>query len=120
MVLSAVVRITSNAHAFRMPSAVDEAFGFCDDLLGQPHCRLVELGERHWDIFRRLCAPVLAGRGADLIVIDDPLKPEEACRYYPPPGNSTNARPPKFPILAEPARSVRTVLAAVALASCRR
>jgi uncharacterized protein len=55
MVLSAVVRITSNARAFRMPSAVDEAFGFCDDLLGQPHCQVVEPGERHWDIFRRLC-----------------------------------------------------------------
>jgi predicted nucleic acid-binding protein len=35
--------------------AVDEAFGFFDDLLGQPHCQLVEPGERHWDIFRRLC-----------------------------------------------------------------
>jgi len=35
--------------------AVDEAFGFCVDLLGQPHCQLVEPGERHWDIFRRLC-----------------------------------------------------------------
>jgi len=55
MVLSAVVRITSNARAFRMPSAIGEAFGFCEDLLGQPHCQVVEPGERHWDIFRRLC-----------------------------------------------------------------
>jgi toxin-antitoxin system PIN domain toxin len=55
MVLSAVVRITTNLRAFRMPSAVDEAFGFCDDLLGQPHCQGVERGGRHWDIFRRLC-----------------------------------------------------------------
>jgi uncharacterized protein len=55
MALSAVVRITSNARAFRMPSAIDEAFGFCDDLLAQPHCQVVEPGERHWDIFRRLC-----------------------------------------------------------------
>lgn len=55
MVLSAVVRITTNARAFRSPSAADEAFGFCGDLLGQPHCQIVEPGERHWDIFRRLC-----------------------------------------------------------------
>src|SRR5215472_4553124 len=55
LVLSAVVRITTNPHAFRMPSAIDEAFGFCDDLLRQPHCQVVEPGERHWDIFQRLC-----------------------------------------------------------------
>ena len=55
MVLSAVVRITTNPRAFKAPSAIEEAFGFCEDLLGQPHCQVVEPGERHWDIFRRLC-----------------------------------------------------------------
>ena len=55
LVLSAVVRITTNARAFRMPSTIDEVFGFCEDLRGQPHCQIVEPGERHWDIFRRLC-----------------------------------------------------------------
>ena len=54
-VLSAVVRITTNPRAFRMPSAIEEAFGFCADLLGQPHCQVVEPGERHWGIFRHLC-----------------------------------------------------------------
>ena len=54
-VLSAVVRITTNARAFKSPSAIEEAFGFCEDLLGQPHCQVVEPGERHWEIFRRLC-----------------------------------------------------------------
>jgi len=55
LVLSAVVRMTTNPRIFRVPSAIDEAFGFCDDLMTQPHCQLVEPGERHWDIFRRLC-----------------------------------------------------------------
>ena len=55
MALSAVVRITTNPRAFRTPSAIEEAFGFCEDLLRQPHCQVVEPGERHWDIFRRLC-----------------------------------------------------------------
>ena len=54
-VLSAVVRITTNVRAFKSPSAIEEAFGFCEDLLGQPHCQVVEPGERHWEIFRRLC-----------------------------------------------------------------
>jgi toxin-antitoxin system PIN domain toxin len=53
--LAAVVRITTNPRAVKEPSAIEEAFGFCEDLLNQPHCQIVEPGERHWDIFRRLC-----------------------------------------------------------------
>jgi predicted nucleic acid-binding protein len=30
MVLKAVVRITTNTRAFRAPSAIEEAFGFCE------------------------------------------------------------------------------------------
>ena len=56
LALSAVVRIATNPRAFVTPSAVEEAFGFCEDLLGQPHCEIVEPGDRHWDIFHRLCA----------------------------------------------------------------
>jgi uncharacterized protein len=53
--LAAVVRITTNFRAFKVPSGIEEAFGFCADLLAQPHCQVVEPGERHSDIFRRLC-----------------------------------------------------------------
>ena len=52
---SAVVRITTDPRIYAEPSALEEAFRFCDNLLGQPHCEVVEPGERHWDIFRRLC-----------------------------------------------------------------
>jgi hypothetical protein len=55
LVLSAVVRIATNPRAFKTPSAIEETFSFCDNLLHQPHCQIVEPGERHWDIFRRLC-----------------------------------------------------------------
>jgi len=55
LVLSALVPITTNPRTFRMPSSIDEAFGFCEDLLGQPHCQVVHPGERHWEIFKRLC-----------------------------------------------------------------
>jgi uncharacterized protein len=55
MALSAVVRITTNPRVFRTPSPLVEAFGFCSDLLGQPHCQAVEPGDRHWDIFQNLC-----------------------------------------------------------------
>lgn len=55
LALSAVVRITTNRRAFGTPSPTEDAFGFCEDLLGQPHCQIVEPGERHWGIFKRLC-----------------------------------------------------------------
>jgi toxin-antitoxin system PIN domain toxin len=54
LVLAAVVRITTNPRAFQTPSDLQEAFRFCDDILSQPHCEIVQPGERHWDIFRRL------------------------------------------------------------------
>ena len=53
--LAAVVRVTTNRRAYPTPSSLDDAFGFSDYLLRQPHCQIVEPGERHWDIFRRLC-----------------------------------------------------------------
>jgi toxin-antitoxin system PIN domain toxin len=55
LVLSAVARITTNPRVFKMPSTIEEAFAFCDNLRAQPHCQSVEPGERHWDIFERLC-----------------------------------------------------------------
>jgi toxin-antitoxin system PIN domain toxin len=55
LALSAVVRITTNLRIYEVPSTLDEAFGYCQDLLGQPHCQIVEPGERHFEIFKRLC-----------------------------------------------------------------
>jgi uncharacterized protein len=55
LTLSALVRITTNRRIYATPSTLEEAFRFCEYLLGQPHCQLVEPGERHWDIFKRLC-----------------------------------------------------------------
>jgi toxin-antitoxin system PIN domain toxin len=53
--LAAVVRITTNRSAFPDPSQPEEAFRFCDYLRTHPNCQIVEPGERHWGIFRRLC-----------------------------------------------------------------
>jgi len=55
LALSALVRITTNTRTYVPPSSHESAFGYCDDLLRQPHCQIVEPGERHWDIFKRLC-----------------------------------------------------------------
>jgi toxin-antitoxin system PIN domain toxin len=55
LALAAVVRVTTNPRCYPNPSSIEAALGFGDDLLGQPHCVVVEPGERHWDIFKRLC-----------------------------------------------------------------
>jgi len=54
LVLSAVVRVTTNPRAFTLPSTTDDALGFGNDLLGQPHCVPIAPGDRHWGIFSRL------------------------------------------------------------------
>jgi hypothetical protein len=55
LALAAVVRITTQSRAYQKPSSLDEAFGFCKDILDQPNCQIVEPQERHWGIFERLC-----------------------------------------------------------------
>lgn len=55
LVLNGVVRIASGVRAFKDRTSLEDVFGFCQDLLNQPHCRAIEPGERHWEIFQRLC-----------------------------------------------------------------
>ncbi len=55
LALGALVRIVTNPRAFVRPTPVEAAFAFCDNLVNQPHCAIVQPGERHWAIFRRIC-----------------------------------------------------------------
>jgi toxin-antitoxin system PIN domain toxin len=55
IVLSSVIRIATNRRAYDPPSTVSEAVAFCNELLAQPHCIVVDAGPRHWSIFTRLC-----------------------------------------------------------------
>jgi toxin-antitoxin system PIN domain toxin len=54
-VLSSVVRITTHPKIFIEPSVHDEVFQFCNLLLDQPHCVIIQPGSHHWQIFMRLC-----------------------------------------------------------------
>ncbi|MBM4340604.1 MAG: type II toxin-antitoxin system VapC family toxin [Deltaproteobacteria bacterium] len=54
-VLSSVIRIVTHHKVFSVPSSLDEVFHFSNILLSQPHCIIVLPGERHWEIFNRLC-----------------------------------------------------------------
>jgi predicted nucleic acid-binding protein len=55
-VLSGVIRITTHPKIFAEPSGLDEVLHFCGLLLAQSHCVPIQPGERHWEIFTRLCA----------------------------------------------------------------
>ena len=54
-VLSGVIRVTTHPKVFTQPSRLDEVLHFCAVLLEQPGCVVIQPGERHWDIFARLC-----------------------------------------------------------------
>ncbi len=55
LVLSSVVRIVTNPRAFTVPSTIEAAITFADQLREQPHCVPVSPGPRHWGIFTGLC-----------------------------------------------------------------
>src|SRR6266699_3708076 len=58
IVLSSVVRILTHPQIFREPTQLDEALQYVNSLREHPGCVLVSPGERHWEIFTRLCKTV--------------------------------------------------------------
>lgn len=54
-VLSGMIHIATHPKIFIAPSSLDDVFDFCDILVKQPHCVVVQPGERHWEIYKRLC-----------------------------------------------------------------
>ena len=54
--LASVVRISTHPGIYREPSPLAQALAFCDDLLAPALSTVVQPGERHWAIFRELCA----------------------------------------------------------------
>jgi toxin-antitoxin system PIN domain toxin len=62
--LASVVRIMTDRRAYAVPTTLADAFAFCDGLLAQPNCQMIEPGDRHWQIFRELCVET-GTRGGD-------------------------------------------------------
>jgi toxin-antitoxin system PIN domain toxin len=55
VVLSGFLRIVTHPRVFRDPSPLDAAVAFTQALRAAPSALAVEPGQRHWDIFLRLC-----------------------------------------------------------------
>jgi len=58
VVLSGFLRVVTHPRAFRDPTPLDAALTFATEVRDRPNCIPVSPGERHWDIFTRLCRAV--------------------------------------------------------------
>lgn len=54
-VLSGVLRVVTHPRVFAQPSRLGEAIAFCNVLIAEPNCVIIQPGERHWSIFTTLC-----------------------------------------------------------------
>jgi len=54
-VMSSFVRVVTSPKIFGRPKLLHEAFAFCNALLVQPTCQIIQPGPRHWSIFEDLC-----------------------------------------------------------------
>jgi toxin-antitoxin system PIN domain toxin len=65
LVLSGFVRVSTHPRIFSSPAPVADALAFAQALWAQSNTVIVAPGERHWDIFDRLCRD--AGARGNLI-----------------------------------------------------
>jgi toxin-antitoxin system PIN domain toxin len=65
LVLSGFLRVVTHPRVFTPPSPMAKALAFAHEVRSQPHCVVVSPGERHWEIFTRLCH--VAGTKGNLV-----------------------------------------------------
>src|SRR5712691_2537443 len=58
LALAGMIRIITHPQIFPDPTPLDVALEFANRLREHPACILVSPGERHWEIFTRLCNAV--------------------------------------------------------------
>jgi len=56
IVLSGFIRIVTHPRVFQEPTPLETALAFAADVRDRPNCIAVYPGERHWEIFTRLCS----------------------------------------------------------------
>jgi hypothetical protein len=58
LILSRFLRIVTHPRVFRDPTPLDAALAFTTEVREHPNGVSIAPGERHWDIFQRLCRAV--------------------------------------------------------------
>jgi toxin-antitoxin system PIN domain toxin len=56
LVLSGFIRVVTHPRVFTVPTPIDDALAFADQIRERPNAVPVAPGRRQWDIFARLCA----------------------------------------------------------------
>jgi uncharacterized protein len=60
LVLSGFLRVVTHPRVFRDPSPLATALAFVDEFRNRPNSVVISPGDRHWEIFSRLCRAVEA------------------------------------------------------------
>lgn len=60
LVLSGFVRVVTHPRIFTPPSPLSKALAFTEEVRSQPNCVPTSPGERHWEIFTRVCRTAAA------------------------------------------------------------
>ena len=60
LVLSGFLRIVTHPRILAKPASIEKALTFTQVLRSHPNCIVIRPGNRHWDIFVRLCNQVEA------------------------------------------------------------
>lgn len=55
LVLSGFLRVVTHPRVFSLPSPLEAVLEFAEQLRSTPNCVHIAPGERHWEIFTRLC-----------------------------------------------------------------
>ena len=55
LILSGFLRVVTHPRVFSNPTPLELALEFAEALRSAPNCVRLEAGERHWEIFGRLC-----------------------------------------------------------------
>lgn len=60
LALSAMIRITTNPRATRVPNDAGDVFEYANSIRQAPHAVIISPGPRHWEIFEQLVADARA------------------------------------------------------------
>ena len=55
LVLSGFLRVVTHPKIFHEPSPPEVAWSFVEEVRNRPNCMILRPGNRHWEIFKRLC-----------------------------------------------------------------
>jgi toxin-antitoxin system PIN domain toxin len=55
LVVSGFLRVVTHPRVFRDPTPLDRALAFATSIRDHPHAVTLAPGERHWELFQRLC-----------------------------------------------------------------